>query len=75
MRYVELAELEEKLRFTYDWRNFFNKNLRFKRPFVLNSHLYYERPSEDGTLPEDEQEMEMGELYSDSSDEPDTEQE
>ena len=75
MRYVELAELEERLRYTYDWRNFFAKNLRYKRPFCMNSHLYYEKPSEDGTLPEDEVEMEMGELYSDSSEEPDTEEE
>ena len=32
----------------------------------MNSHLYYERPSEDGTIPEDDG---VGEVFSDSSDE------
>ena len=75
MRYVELAEQEEKLRYTYDWRTFFNKNLRYKRPYCMNSHLFEEKPSDDGTLPDYDHEMEMGELYSDSSEEPDTEEE
>ena len=75
MRYVELAEQEEKLRYTYDWRTFFNKNLRYKRPYCMNSHLFEEKPSDDGTLPDYDHDMEMGELYSDSSEEPDTEDE
>lgn len=65
-RYVEIAELEEKLRYTYAWRHFFAENLRYKRPYCMNSHLYYERPSEDGTIPEDDG---VGEVFSDSSDE------
>ena len=68
-RYVEIAELEEKLRYTYAWRHFFAKNLRYKRPYTMNSHLFCERPSPDGTLPEDDG---VGEVFSDSSEEPDS---
>jgi len=75
-RYVEIAELEEKLRYTYAWRHFFAKNLRYKRPFIMNSHLYYERPSPDGTLPEDDDMMVgMGEFLSDSSEDEDSQAE
>ena len=71
-RYVEIAELEEKLRYTYAWRHFLAKNLRYKRPYAMNSQVYCERPSPDGTLPEDD---EMGEIFSDSSEEPESNQE
>ena len=70
-RYIEIAILEEKLRNIYSWRHFFNKNLRYKRPFTLNSHLYYERPSKDGTLPEEELNFAMGDVLSDTSDDSD----
>ena len=69
--YVKIADGEEKLRYTYAWRHFFAKNLRFKRPYVINSNLYYERPSIDGTLPEEDQVNEMGDIHSDTSEEPD----
>jgi len=71
-KYVEIAVLEERLRCVYEWRQYFAKNLRYKRPFCLNSHLFYDRPSKDGTIPEDEQMIAMGDVLSDSSDEPDS---
>ncbi len=72
-RYCEIAEIEEKLRFTYAWRHFFAQNLRYKRPFIMNSHLFYDRPSHDGTLPEDDDMMiGMDEFLSDTSDDEDS---
>ena len=38
----------------------------------MNSHLYYERPSPNGTLPEDDFMTEMGEILSDTSEDEDT---
>ena len=49
--YINIARIEERLRYIYGWRHFFAKHLRYKRPYCLNSHLFYERPSPDGTLP------------------------
>ena len=40
-RYVEIADLDEKLRMIYSWRHFFSKSLRYKRPFLLNAHFFY----------------------------------
>ena len=51
-KYMEIAAANERIRLTYDWRNFFAQNLRFKRPILFNSHFFYEKPSPDGTLPE-----------------------
>lgn len=59
----------------YSWRKLFAKNLKYKRSFNLNSHLYNEPPSEDGTVPENERFMTMGEVLSDTSDEPDSDKE
>lgn len=42
LRHVEIAELEQKLKYTYSWRKYFSKHLKYKRPFNLNSHLYNE---------------------------------
>ena len=39
----------------------------------MNSHMYYERPSPDGTLPEDDDEI--GEILSDTSEESDSDKE
>ena len=39
----------------------------------MNSHLFYEPPSEDGTLPEDDHMIEMGEILSDTSSDDETE--
>ena len=41
----------------------------------MNSHLYYDRPSPDGTLPEQDIIGTIGEIHSDTSEEPDTQQE
>lgn len=54
----------------YGWRSIFSKNLRYKRPFLMNSYNFYEQPSEDGTLPEDDhmaELAEMGDILSDTS--------
>jgi len=66
-RHVEIAELEEKLRYMYGWRTFFAANMRFKRPFLVNSHFFEERPSANGTLPEDDDIEIMGEILSDET--------
>ena len=63
--YVKIAELDNKLRYTYSWRHFFAKYLRYKRPYCMNTHAFYERPSPDGTLPQDE--IGIGEILSDTS--------
>lgn len=39
----------------------------------MNSQMYYERPSPDGTLPEEDEEI--GEILSDTSEEPDSDKE
>ena len=70
-RYVQIAEIEENLRYTYDWRGFFAKNLRYKKPFCLNSQMYTEMPSRDGTVPEEDRFL-MGDVMSDTSEEPDS---
>mmetsp|Transcript_3421 Transcript_3421/g.4527 ORF Transcript_3421/g.4527 Transcript_3421/m.4527 type:complete len:120 (-) Transcript_3421:1343-1702(-) len=56
---------------TYSWRSFFAKNLRYKRPFLINSHYFYEKPSDDGTLPEDDL---MGDILSESSSDDESEE-
>jgi len=38
----------------------------------MNSNLYYERPSADGTLPEEDLVNQMGDINSDTSDEPES---
>ena len=40
--WLKYFEAQEKLRFIYDWKQFFKKSLRFKKPFVLNGHFYYD---------------------------------
>ena len=37
----------------YDWQEFLPETSRYKKPFILNGHKFTERPSVDGTLPED----------------------
>ena len=41
----------------------------------MNSHLYYERPSRDGTLPDDDFMTEMGEILSETSSDEDSNKE
>ena len=51
--WVDYYAVQEKLRFTYDWRHFFKKYLRFKRPFIANGHFFYDKPSHDGVVPQE----------------------
>lgn len=51
-KYIELAAIDEKLRLMYNWRSFFDKNLRYKRPILFNSHFFNEKPGFDGALPD-----------------------
>lgn len=63
-RYVEIAKQDEHLRMMYAWRAYFAKNLRYKRSFFLNAHYFYEMPSRDGTIPEeDDHPMAVGEVF------------
>jgi hypothetical protein len=62
----------------YEWGPIFRKHLKFKKPFILNGHHYYNKPSEDGTLPDDfnTDDAQLPVLFDDdSSDDPDTEEE
>ena len=70
--YIDIARIEERLRYVYGWRHFFAKHLRYRRPYCLNSHLFYERPSPDGTLPQDDG---LEEIFSDTSEDSETEEE
>ena len=58
----------------YSWRSIFAKNLQYKRPFLLNSHLFYEKPSKDGTLPDNDEDMEEGDIHSETSSEEEEEE-
>ena len=42
MLYMKIAEINEGLRLTYEWRQLFAKNLKYKRPFLMNSYFYYD---------------------------------
>lgn len=75
MRFIEIARLNEKLRLIYGWRSIFAKNLKYKRPFLMNSHFFYEKPSADGTLPEIDNMMEEGDILSETSSEEEEEEE
>ena len=37
----------------YDWQDFIPKSTPYKKPFILNGHMFTEKPSPDGTLPDD----------------------
>ena len=37
----------------YDWQDFLPKSLNYKKPFILNGHMFTEKPSPDGTLPDE----------------------
>ena len=72
---VEIAEGEIKLHHMYDWQEIFPSALRYKKPFILNGHLFTERPSPDGTLPDGEldNDGQAEELLTDTSEDTDTE--
>ena len=71
-RIVELAEIKEKVKYTYKWQRHLPKYLKYKNPFLLNGHEFTKKPSPNGTLPDDWK-MHDGSLpvvLSDTSDEP-----
>ena len=37
----------------YGWKEFMMRNVRYKKPFLINAHEFTDRPSYDGTLPTD----------------------
>ena len=74
-RFVEIATLEQQLHHVYDWQEFFPQSMRYKKPFVLNGHLFTERPSPDGTLPDDhfDHDGQAEDLLTDTSEDEETE--
>ena len=76
--WINYFAAQEKLRYIYDWRHFFKKYLRFKRPFVANGHFFYEKPSWDGTVPEDLRDDDFftgAKIFEESSEDIDSEEE
>ena len=52
-RWVEVMETRQKAYYMYSWLEFFPQAFRYKKPFVLNGHMFTESPSKDGTFPDD----------------------
>ena len=76
--WVEFYRAQDKLRLMYSWREFFKKNLKFKRPFIANGHFYYEKPSHDGTVPQELREddwFQGAKIFEESSEDVDSEEE
>ena len=52
-RWIEVTECEQQIHYMYDWQDFLPKSLNYKKPFILNGHMFTEKPSPDGTLPDE----------------------
>ena len=47
-RWVEICRLSERLRYTYNWPEFFKTGLKYKKPFIINGHEFREPIDMDG---------------------------
>ena len=75
-RWVEIMATRQKTYYTYNWQEFFPQVFSYKKPFILNGHLFTESPSNDGTLPDDPYNDGLAqELFSESSEDESVNQE
>jgi hypothetical protein len=43
-RWIEICRMSERLRYTYQWQQFFKQGIKYKNPFIINGHMFREPP-------------------------------
>jgi hypothetical protein len=41
-RWVDIYRMQEQLRYSYQWPTFFKQGVKYKKPFIVNGHMFRE---------------------------------
>ena len=61
-RWVEICKISERLRYIYNWPEFFKQGFKFKKPFIIDGHEFRSPPDMDGQVDENGKIIDEGEL-------------